>query len=56
MLKASKGSTWSRGAIRAFRALSMLFTFALRNRTSGPKGRKADNVEAGDKSPAYAER
>jgi hypothetical protein len=32
----------------------MLFPFApAKNRTSGPKGHKHDNVYAGDKSPAY---
>ena len=34
----------------------MLFPFApAKNRTSGPKGHKDDNVYAGDKSPAYPE-
>jgi hypothetical protein len=32
----------------------MLFPFApAKNRTSGPKGHKDDNVYTGDKSPAY---
>jgi hypothetical protein len=32
----------------------MLFRFVpAKNHTSGPKGRKDDNVCAGDKSPAY---
>jgi hypothetical protein len=32
----------------------MLLVFVpAKNRTSGPKGRKDDNVCAGDKSPAY---
>jgi hypothetical protein len=34
----------------------MLFPLApAKNRTSGPKGHKDDNVYAGDKSPAYPE-
>jgi hypothetical protein len=34
----------------------MVFLFAAaKNRTSGPKGRKSNNVHAGDKSPAYPE-
>ncbi len=38
----------------AFRPWGMLFLFVpAKNRTSGPKGRKDDNVYAGDKSPAY---
>jgi hypothetical protein len=35
----------------------MLFPSApAKNRTSGPKGQKDDNVNAGDKFPAYPER
>jgi hypothetical protein len=34
----------------------MLFLIVhAKNRTSGPKGHKYDNVYAGDKSPAYPE-
>jgi hypothetical protein len=34
----------------------MLSPFApAKNRTSGPKGHKGDNIYAGDKSPAYPE-
>jgi hypothetical protein len=34
----------------------MLFLFVpAKNRTSGPKGHKYDNVYAGDKSPAHPE-
>jgi len=34
----------------------MLFLFVpAKNRTSGPKGHRYDNVYAGDKSPAYPE-